>query len=142
MQEFKLTSTGASYLLALWRLEEDKQKLSTGKLAEIFDVKAPSVIDALRKLESCGLVDRAPWKRIKLTKRGNHLALNMIHNHRTLEVYFKRVLGLDDKTSCREASMIDHLVSMELIKKICKALDYPETCIHGKALVHRKCVKE
>jgi len=140
MQEIKLTSTGASYLLALWRLEEDKQKLSTGKLAKIFDVKAPSVIDALKKLESYGLVRRAPWKRINFTKRGNYLALDIIHNHRILEVYFKKSLGLDDETSCSEASKIDYIVGMELIKKICKALNYPETCIHGRALVHKKCV--
>ncbi|MCP8313140.1 MAG: metal-dependent transcriptional regulator [archaeon] len=141
MQEIKLTSTGASYLLALWRLEEDKQKLSTGKLAKIFDVKAPSVIDTLKKLEAYGLIRRAPWKRIGLTKKGDYLALNIIHNHRILEVYFKKVLGLDDGTSCREASKMDYLVGMRLINKICKALNYPETCIHGKALVHKECVK-
>lgn len=141
MQKIELTSTKNSYLLALWRLEEDKQELSTGKLAKIFDVKPPSVIDALKKLESYGLVRRAPWKRIGITKKGNDLALNIIHNHRILEVYFKKVLGLDDETSCREASKMDYLVGMGLIKKICKALNYPETCIHGKALVHKKCVK-
>jgi len=142
MQETRLTSTSASYLLALWRLEEDKQELSTGKLAKIFDVKAPSVIDALKKLESYGLVKRAPWKRIGLTKRGNDLALNMIHNHRVLEVYFRKVLGLDDETSCIEASKMDYLIGTKLIKKICKALNYPETCIHGKNLVHKECVEE
>lgn len=141
MQETRLTSTSASYLLALWRLEEDKQVLSTGKLAKIFDVKAPSVIDTLKKLESYGLVKRTPWKRIGLTKRGNDLALNMIHNHRILEVYFRKVLGLDDETSCREASKMDYLVDMKLIKRICRTLNYPEACIHGKALVHKECMK-
>ncbi|MEM3382555.1 MAG: metal-dependent transcriptional regulator [Nitrososphaerales archaeon] len=141
MHNIELTSKETSYLLALWQLEEDKQKLSTGKLAKIFNVKAPSVIDILKKLESYGLVKRIPWKRIKLTKRGNYLALNIIHNHRVLEVYFNKFLSLDKETSCKEASKIDYLVGTKLIEKICKILNYPETCIHGKPLVHTKCVK-
>jgi DtxR family Mn-dependent transcriptional regulator len=141
MQDIKLTSTSASYLLALWRLEEDKQELSTGKLAKIFNVKAPSVIDMLEKLESYGLVRRTPWKRIEFTKRGKDLALKIIHNHRALEVYFKKVLNLDDDTSCIEASKMDYIIGTKLIEKICKALNYPETCIHGKNLVHKECVE-
>ncbi|MEM3437459.1 MAG: metal-dependent transcriptional regulator [Nitrososphaerales archaeon] len=141
MQKIKLTSTETSYLLALWQLKEDRRELSTGKLAKIFNVKAPSVIDTLKRLESYGLVRRIPWKRIKLTKRGNCLALDIIHNHRVLEVYFNKFLSLDKETSCKEASKIDYLVGIRLIEKICKVLNYPETCIHGKPLVHIKCVK-
>lgn len=141
MQKIELTSTETSYLIALWRLKEDKQEPSTGKLAKIFDVKASSVIDILKKLESYGLIRRIPWKKIRLTKKGNYLASHIIHNHRILEVYFKEFLSLDDETSCKEASKIDYLVGMRLVEKICKALNYPETCIHGKALVHRECVK-
>ncbi|GBC75367.1 Iron-dependent repressor IdeR [archaeon HR06] len=136
----KLTFTEVSYLLKLLRLKEENQSLSTGKLAEAFSVKPSSAIDVLKKLEIYGLIKRNPWRSIELTKKGNSLALEIIHNHRTLEVYFKEVLGLKEEICCKEASKIDYLLSREVINSICKLLGYPNYCIHGKRLLHKWCI--
>ncbi|MEM4312249.1 MAG: metal-dependent transcriptional regulator [Nitrososphaerales archaeon] len=138
----RLTYTEISYLLTLLRLKEENKKLSTGKLAEIFKVKPSSIIDVIRKLELYGLIKRNLWRDIELTGEGKSLALEILHNHRVLEVYFKKVFSLEDEVCCKEASKIDYFIGKEIINKMCKVLGYPEDCIHGKPLIHEFCIKE
>jgi DtxR family Mn-dependent transcriptional regulator len=100
-------------------------------------VRLPTAIEILDRLEQKGLVMREPWKVPKLSKRGIALAGFIMHQHRIVELYFSRVLGLNSEKSCVEASKVDYLLDKTVIQKMCKALNRPSHCLHGYPIQHR-----
>lgn len=136
----RLTPFEAAYLMAIFRINEGGRVASSGHLADFFKVKQSSAIDMLRRLESNGLIKRKLWQEVKLTYLGLSIATKFIHNHRVLEIYFTDRLGLSKNISCREASKIDYMIGDRVIRKMCSEIGYLEKCIHGKPVMHKKCI--
>jgi len=120
----------------IFRLNEAHQKTSVSALAGEFGVKLPSSIEILRKLEKKGLVIRKPWGIPELSKRGKALTEMVMHNHRILEIYLNKKLGVNSKLSCMEASKVDYLLDNDVIERMCKVLEKPSRCLHGNPIRH------
>ena len=134
-----LSRLEAVYLVELHKMA-DEARTGTSALAARFGVKGSSVVDVVKRLEKKGLVVREPWRSISLTRRGEALAEQLIHNHRVIETYFHRVLNLPAQLACSEAQKLDSLLSWRTITSMCRALNCPTTCIHGEKIKHyRRC---
>lgn len=131
-----LSRSEVAYLQMIYRMNETREKTSVSALAKRFGVKMPSVIEILDKLEKRGLVARKPWGVPELSRRGTTLTESVIHQHRILELYLSRKLGLSSELSCAEAGKIDYLLDREVIESMCKALKRPSRCFHGKPIRH------
>jgi DtxR family Mn-dependent transcriptional regulator len=131
-----LSRSEVAYLVMIYRLKERHDTASVSALAEKFGVKLPSAIEVLHKLEKKGLVDRKPWGIPELSKRGVDLTELVMHNHRVLEVYLNRKLGISSRRSCTQASKVDYLLDNSVIEKMCKVLDRPSRCLHGRTIPH------
>jgi DtxR family Mn-dependent transcriptional regulator len=132
----ELTRSEVEYLEAMYRLNESHNTTSVSALAKRFRVRLPTAIEILDKLEEKGLVIRKPWKVPELSRRGNSLAERLIHQHRIVELYLNRTLGLNSVTSCSEASKVAHLFEKSVIRKMCKSLRRPKQCMHGYLIRH------
>ena len=133
-----LSRSEVAYLQAMYRLSESNDSASVSTLARRFNVRLPTTIEILGKLERKHLVMKKPWKIPVLTKRGIAVAESIMHQHRIIELYFNTELRLDSKRSCTEASKIDHLLDPDLVAKMCKVLSRPNQCQHGNAIRHPK----
>jgi DtxR family Mn-dependent transcriptional regulator len=133
----ELTRAEVAYLEMMHRLGESHDPTSVSALAKQFKVRLPTAIEILNKLEQKGLVIRRPWKVPELSSKGRRLAESVIHQHRIVELYLSRNLGLNPEKSCTEASKIAHLLDKTVIAKMCKALDRPTRCVHGYPISHR-----
>ena len=131
-----LSRSEVAYLVMIFRLNEAHQKTSVSALAGKFGVKLPSSIEILRKLEKKGLVIRKPWGIPELSKRGKALTELVMHNHRILEIYLNKKLGVNSKLSCTEASKVDYLLGNDVIERMCKVLEKPSKCLHGNPIRH------
>ena len=131
-----LSRSEVAYLVMIYRLNEADEKTSVSTLAERFSVKLPSAIEILRRLEKKGLVARKPWGVPELSKRGMALTELVMHNHRILELYLNKKLGVSSKLSCTEASKVDYLFDSDVIEKMCKVLERPSRCLHGNPIRH------
>jgi Mn-dependent DtxR family transcriptional regulator len=137
MNTAELTRSEVAYLETMHRLSESHDAASVSALAKRFGVKMPTAIEILDKLEERGLVIRRPWKVPELSVKGRRLAESAMHQHRIVELYFSRNLGLNPDKSCIEASKIAYLLDKTVIEKMCKALNRPTQCVHGYPIRHQ-----
>ncbi|MEM4281859.1 MAG: metal-dependent transcriptional regulator [Candidatus Caldarchaeum sp.] len=141
MPKITLNPVEASYLREMYRVGENSLEISTGNLAKIFDVRPASVVDVMHRLARKQLVEKQGWGKIALSRKGLSLAARIIHNHRVLETYFNRGLGIGVEASCTEAAKIDYLIGDEVMRRLCEKISFPEQCIHGFEVSHEICRK-
>ena len=132
----ELSRSEIAYLEAMYRLNESHSAASVSTLAKRFDVRLPTAIEILDKLEQKRLVIKKPWKVPELSKKGFLIAESVMHQHRIVELYFSKALDLNAERSCVEASKIAHLLDKTVIEKMCKALNRPTQCNHGNPIRH------
>lgn len=133
----ELSRSEVAYLETMYRLRESNGAASVSALAKQFDVRLPTAIEILEKLEKKGLVVRRPWKIPELSRKGMAMAESIMHQHRVVELYFNTKLGLNSQISCDEASKIDYLLDRTVIERMCKALNRPSQCHHGNPIQHK-----
>ncbi len=133
----KLNEVEAKYLKKIYVIIfEEGGEVTSYVLAKHFDVKPPSSIDVLKRLEKKGLISRKAWGPITLTDKGVRVARELVHVHRVMESFFCEYLGLSLNVACREASKLDYLISKEVAKSICKMQNKPKYCPHGYEIPH------
>jgi DtxR family Mn-dependent transcriptional regulator len=132
----ELSRSEVAYLQAIYRLNESHATSSVSVLAKKFNVKMPTAIEILHKLQAKGLVEQKPWKVPELSKKGMAMAESVMHQHRIIELYLSRVLGLSSEVSCVEATKIDYLLDESVIHKMCQVLNRPSKCVHGNPIKH------
>lgn len=131
-----LTRSEIAYLEMIYRMNENQENASVSVLATRFGVKLPSTVEILKKLEKKGLVIRKPWGIPELSRRGTALTELIMHQHRILELYLNRMLGLNSELSCSQADKVAHLLDSKVIQRMCKALNRPARCLHGNLIRH------
>lgn len=134
-----LSQSDARFLLEVQRMIEEGKSPGTVQLARRLRVRPPTVSEALRRLEGKGILRRTGWGRFELTARGRRAAEIVLHNHRIVESYLVIVLGLDVDYACSEAAKIGHVVGERVVASMCRSLNWPERCVHGREVTHGPC---
>lgn len=132
----ELSKVECMYLKRIYEVSvEDKRRVTSYDLAKFFGVRTPSSIDVLERLQRKGLVYRESWGPVVLTDEGLKLARKLFHAHRLLEVFFVQ-LGLPADIACEEAAKFDHLISDEVVERLCNMMGRPAICPHGRSILH------
>ncbi|MCK4433246.1 MAG: metal-dependent transcriptional regulator [Methanomicrobia archaeon] len=128
------------YLEAIWVLrEKESQKIRIIDLADYLNIKPPSVLEKLKKLEEENLITYNKNEGIRFTEKGEKGGKKVIRAHRILESLFTYLeIGEGDmeKLSCA----CEH-ISEETVNKICTFLNHPKTCPHGNKIPGGECCK-
>src|SRR5918995_1899909 len=75
-----------NYAKAIYLLQSRAEgTVGTSAIAERLGVSAASASAMLRRLADDGLVEHAPYQGVRLTRRGERVALAVIRHHRLLE---------------------------------------------------------
>lgn len=110
----------------------------TGDIAKVLNITPGSVTNTVEVLEKKGLVEREPYKGVKLTDEGKSVALSVFRRHRLAERLLTDVLHFDWTESHEEACKLEHAISDSLATAIEKALGSPATCPHGNPIPDEK----
>jgi len=94
-------------------------------------VRPPSATAMVKKLAARGLVDHQPYRGVRLTRRGERIALEVLRHHRLLELYLARTLELELDAVHAEADRLEHALSETLEERIDQALGSPTEDPHG-----------
>jgi len=127
----ELTAAVQDYLRAIHALESRGERVTTSALAARMEVSPPSATAMTKRLAELGLVERAPYKGVRLTEVGRRHALEMLRHHRLLERYLADRLGLSLAEVHAEADRLEHVLSEELEAKIDAELGFPTHDPHG-----------
>ncbi|MFH1848794.1 MAG: metal-dependent transcriptional regulator [archaeon] len=98
-------------------------------------VSKPSVSEMIRKLFAMGYIRSRPYSRIFLTKKGLNEAKRIMHNHRVIEVFLKKVLRHEGCVH-EEAHRLEHAFSEESVRRLDSYLKHPKTCPDGQEIPH------
>jgi DtxR family Mn-dependent transcriptional regulator len=127
-----ISFTEENYLKIIYKLSaETESEISTNAVAELTQTKAASVTDMLRKLSEKQLVSYQKYQGVRLTEKGEEVALKVIRKHRLWEVFLVNKLGFNWDEVHEIAEELEHINSEELVQRLDEFLDYPQFDPHG-----------
>lgn len=106
-------------------------RVPMGRLAELMNVVPGTVTSMVKALAAAGLVDYAPRDGVRLTERGEALALHVLRRHRIIEAFLVDLLGMDADEVHDEAEELEHVVSDKVLDRLDHLLGRPRVDPHG-----------
>jgi DtxR family Mn-dependent transcriptional regulator len=123
-----------NYLSVIYTLERDKEPVIGARLADWFEVSAPTVTATIKRMIRDGWVTMNERKEIHLTKTGRKAAISVLRRHMLTETMLAQLLQVPWSKVHLEADDMEHTISRETMKLMSDRLDDPQTCPHGNPL--------
>ena len=126
------------YLKAIWHIKEREEDVKISTIAKMLNVRQPSVVQMLKKLNIKNLVNYSKAG-VKLTEEGQAVGANMMRNSRLLEVLMETTLKveIDEEMVCG----IEHHMKKEFTDALCTMLKHPRKCPHDREIPMGECCK-
>ena len=128
----RLSDSMEDYLKAIYHLQYGSdERVRTADIAEELGVTSPTVTSMLDKLAERGLIDRKKYHGVRLTEKGETVALEVVRHHRLLETFLTEQLDYSWSEVHEEADRLEHHISEEFVERIATVLNHPEIDPHG-----------
>ncbi|MGC9443511.1 MAG: metal-dependent transcriptional regulator [Candidatus Methanospirareceae archaeon] len=131
-----LSRKAEDYLEAILNVTEQKGYARVKDVATALQVRPPSVVEMLRKLDGQGFVVYQKYEGVRLTSRGNEIARVVKNRHETIRSFLE-LLNVPTKIADKDACVIEHDLEPKTIEQLKKfvqfvltAPDYPEWLAH------------
>ncbi len=124
------------YLKAIWHIKEKGGEVKISTIAKMLNVRQPSVVQMLKKLNSKNLVTYNKAGVI-LTEEGEKVGSSMMRNSRLLEVLMDSALKveIDEEMVCG----IEHHMNKQFTDALCTMLKHPRKCPHDHDIPKGEC---
>lgn len=120
------------YAKAIYALTRgERRTASTSELAHRLALSQGSVSAMIRRLDEAGLAEHLPYRGVRLTPKGERVALRVIRRHRLLELFLATALEIPWQDVHGYAEDLEHAASDELIEIIARKLGNPSIDPHG-----------
>lgn len=113
----QMTQSLEDYLESIYILAKDGHAACVRDVANLLDVKMPSVVKAIHELKKLELVTQEPYAPIELTAKGRRVAKLVLNRHTLLRNFLMK-LGVGRKTADKDACLMEHILSAETLDKI------------------------
>ncbi len=127
------TSTVEDYIKAIYlecRLLEN-DLLPLGRLAQVLKVVPGTATTMVKSLFAAELVHYESRVGVKLSEKGEILALHVLRRHRLVESFLVDILKMDWSEIHEEAEEMEHVISDRVLEKIDELLGHPQYDPHG-----------
>jgi DtxR family Mn-dependent transcriptional regulator len=132
--ETQLSYEAEEYVEAIYRLQKRTGVAKTKELAEELRVVPGSITNTIEHLEKHGLVAHEPYRGVKLTAKGEKLALDILRRHRLAERLLTDVLDAEWSDVHESACQLEHVLTSDVIALLEKKLCKPRFCPHGNPI--------
>ena len=124
------------YLKAIWHIKEKNEPVKISVIAKMLNVRQPSVVQMLKKLNVKDLVEYNKAGVI-LTETGEKVGSSMMRNSRLLEVLMDSALKveIDEEMVCG----IEHHMNIQFTDALCTMLNHPRKCPHDHDIPMGEC---
>ena len=119
------------YLSIIFKFQNTSGEIKPIAIAHQLQVSQAAVTDMLKKLALDKYILYEKYKGIRLTRRGEEFARNMVRRHRIWEVFLQKFIGMPWDKVHQEAHRLEHSSSDNLIDRLEVLLRYPEFDPHG-----------
>ena len=126
------------YLKAIWHIKERGGEVKISTIAKMLNVRQPSVVQMLKKLNEKNLVNYNKAG-VVLTEEGEEVGSSMMRNSRLLEVLMDSALKveIDEEMVCG----IEHHMNKQFTDALCTMLKHPRKCPHANDIPMGECCK-
>ena len=126
------------YLKAIWHIKERGEDVKISTIAKMLNVRQPSVVQMLKKLNLKNLVNYNKAG-VRLTEDGERVGSSMMRNSRLLEVLMDSALkvDIDEEMVCG----IEHHMNKQFTNALCVMLNHPRKCPHDHEIPMGECCK-
>ena len=126
------------YLKAIWHIKERGEDVKISTIAKMLNVRQPSVVQMLKKLNLKNLVNYNKAG-VRLTEDGKRIGASMMRNSRLLEVLMDSALkvAIDEEMVCG----IEHHMNKQFTDALCVMLKHPRKCPHDHEIPMGECCK-
>ncbi len=126
------------YLKAIWHIKEKGGDVKISTIAKLLNIRQPSVVQMLKKLNAKNLVDYNKAG-VTLTEEGERIGASMMRNSRLLEVLMSSALKveIDEEMVCG----IEHHMKKQFTDALCTMLGHPRKCPHEREIPIGECCK-
>jgi len=127
------------YLKAIWHIKERGEDVKISKkIAKMLNIRQPSVVQMLKKLNVKNLVEYNKAG-VTLTNDGERIGSSMMRNSRLLEVLMDSALkvAIDEEMVCG----IEHHMNKQFTDALCTMLNHPRKCPHEHEIPIGECCK-
>ena len=127
------------YLKAICHIKERNEAVKISSIAKMLNVRQPSVVQMLKKLNLQQLVEYNKAG-VSLTESGENVGSNMMRNSRLLEVLMDSALKveIDEEMVCG----IEHHMNKQFTNALCTMLNHPRTCPHNHKIPEGECCQK
>jgi len=127
------------YLKAIWHIKERNEPVKISTIAKMLNVRQPSVVQMLKKLNEQNLVNYNKAG-VTLTEEGEKIGASMMRNSRLLEVLMDSALKveIDEEMVCG----IEHHMNKQFTDALCTMLKHPRKCPHEHDIPLGECCKQ
>ena len=132
--ETKVSHEAEEYLEAIYRFQNRRGVAKTTELASKLDVALGSVTNTIQHLKKHGLVEHEPYRGVKLTAKGEKIALKILRRHRLAERLLTDILNAKWSNVHEDACKLEHALTEEVTKLLERKLGYPKSCPHGNPI--------
>jgi len=124
------------YLKAIWHIKERGEPVKISTIAKMLNVRQPSVVQMLKKLNEKNLVNYNKAG-VELTEEGEKIGASMMRNSRLLEVLMNNALKveIDEEMVCG----IEHHMNKQFTDALCTMLKHPRKCPHEHDIPRGNC---
>lgn len=124
------------YLKAIWHIKERGEPVKISTIAKMLNVRQPSVVQMLKKLNEQNLVNYNKAG-VELTEEGERIGASMMRNSRLLEVLMDSALKveIDEEMVCG----IEHHMNKQFTDALCTMLKHPRKCPHEHDIPRGNC---
>ena len=129
-----LIDTTEMYLRTVYELLEEGVQPLRARIAERLHQSGPTVSQTVARMERDGLLVVESDRTIKLTPKGAKLARDVMRKHRLAECLLTEVIGLDWDKVHDEACRWEHVISIDVEKRLVEILDKPTFSPYGNPI--------
>ena len=129
-----LIDTTEMYLRTVYELLEEGVVPLRARIAERLHQSGPTVSQTVARMERDGLLVVDTDRTIKLTRTGAHLARDVMRKHRLAECLLTEVIGLEWGKVHDEACRWEHVISLDVEKRLIAILDTPTVSPYGNPI--------
>ena len=132
--EEPLSATVEEYLETIYNMGVENEVVIGARLAEKFNVSAPTVTEMLKRLVRDGYITMDNKRVVTLTEAGNQAAEAVLRRHRLTERFLVDMLGMQWHQVHEEACRLEHFISGAVEARVITSLHNPTTCPHGNPI--------
>lgn len=123
-----MSESTEEYLEAIYALTQDHAMATTTAISRRLRIAPASVTEMLKKLAAKELVFYSPRRGVALTAKGMEIGEAMARKHRLLEFFLHDSLHVRIDKVHDEACAMEHALSDETERALCRALRSPARC--------------